>query len=166
MHRPIPLNRQVENITSARRKVSDTSFKGVLLQCSNKILHVAKYQKDNFFVFEVPAFIVGYPVFDRDACVRYLIRYLKQMKFQVEQLPPHTLCIAWNKNIPVTDIVNNATGSSGAAPDKSAKTLSDKQADQIDELIRTMHPAKQRKPKKDPIAERPPLKLIKAMSRK
>ena len=169
MQRNTSLNRQVEVLTKARRKVTKTSFKGVVTQCKNKILQAVKFQKDDFIVFEVPGYIIGYPVFDRDECIHYMIRYLKRMKMQVGHIPPCTLCIVWNKNIPLSEIMKTVSGGDEAGSSNaqaSPNPPDDKKTDKIDELIRIMRPsAEKRKPKRDPIAKHPPLNLLRAMAR-
>lgn len=166
------LKRQVEVVTKAKRKVSDTSFKATRRECANRIIHAAKYTKDEFIVYEVPDFILGYPVFDQMECVHHLIRYLRRMKMQVELIAPFTLCIAWNDNINVSDIVKGGAGNTKTAgdplnPNTSVKNKSKNLApdEKIAELRRKTRPSTEIvKENRDYVTRRPPTLLLSAMS--
>lgn len=155
------LANQIETVTRAKRKVANASFKAVVSECSNKILRTVKYNKDEFIIFEVPIFIVGHPMFNRDDCVQHLIRYLKRMKMQAVLIPPYTVCIAWNSGIDVAGIVKNVSGTSSTLGPKPNEKIHGPEKP----VLNT--PIKKDKPKKhDPLKSHPPTRLIAAMAKR
>lgn len=167
------LAHQIENVSRAKRKISYASFTAVRVECSNKILHAAKFDKDEFIVFEVPSFIIGYPVFDRAECVNHLIKYFKKMKMQAELIPPFTLCISWNDKICVSEIVNSVMGNNKRSETTTTPIHDNTRssANTVEKLAKIE--LKLRTPLTDVhkstssyISKRPPIQLMNAMSNK
>lgn len=167
----LALKHQIDNVSKAKRKISYASFTAVRVECSNKILHAAKFDKDEFIVFEVPSFIIGYPVFDRTECVYHLIKFFKKMKMQAELIPPFTLCISWNDKICVSEIVNSVRGNNRQSETTLAHDNTRTPANTVEKLakielkLRTP-PTDVHKSTSSCISKRPPIQLMNAMSNK
>jgi len=103
------LTKRVADLTDIKKKVTQTSFNAVIQRCTDNIIHMARYGKDDFILFTVPPFILGHPVYDRNECLQYLHRYIERMKMQACIVPnTFTLCVAWNVHIDVKKIVTES----------------------------------------------------------
>ena len=50
----------------------------------------------NNFIYEVPEFIPGYPIYNIEQCCNYIIQKLKEHDFIVSYKSPNILYISWN----------------------------------------------------------------------
>ena len=69
-------------------------FNLLLERCCKKI-EQADNLKILYCVFEVPEFIFGYPLYNLNECVGYLLQELTKRGFQVQYIFPHTIIISW-----------------------------------------------------------------------
>ena len=80
---------------SRRRAVHYACFEEILQICYKKIEKAALVSRLPFCVFEVPDFMMGYPVYDINECLMFLIQRLKQGGFNIEYFFPRVLVISW-----------------------------------------------------------------------
>lgn len=81
-----------------QRKTKKECFDKVLEKCHSRIRNVAKHGGMCCF-FEVPALLLGLPLFNRDECTEYIVANLRRVGFLVQILPdPHigVIYISWN----------------------------------------------------------------------
>lgn len=71
------------------------SFEEVLKSCHKRILAQTDLKKMNMF-YEVPLFVVGYPLFDISECLEFLIKELESNGFLVRYFFPRYLYISWD----------------------------------------------------------------------
>jgi hypothetical protein len=69
-------------------------FKKILSKCNNAILFSHK-KKQNDLLYKVPEIILGYPSYNLDECICYLIIKLRKNNFYVKYIYPNMLFIAW-----------------------------------------------------------------------
>ena len=74
-------------------------------QCFDKVLekcfaHIERHaSKDQHFCFyEVPHIMMGFPIYDLNECIKYLIQKLEHQEFLVKYYFPQILYISWNVN--------------------------------------------------------------------
>jgi hypothetical protein len=96
--------RKIPNISNlhAERLVKEQAkndiFTIVLNKCIDQIVETNSRTEHTFIYFEVPNIIIGFPGYDRLACVHFLIQELKKENYKVEFIEPFYLYIDWSKN--------------------------------------------------------------------
>ena len=78
------------------------TYKKILNQIYKKIKKLNQF-KQNSFVFEVPHFIIGQPIFDIKVCIVYIMSELRKNHFYVKYNYPNVLYISW-QNLLRSDI--------------------------------------------------------------
>ena len=71
------------------------TFKKILMNC-NTLIKFANQKKQYEIIFDVPKFILGYPSFNYDECLCYLIMKLRDNNFFVKYIYPTQLYISWH----------------------------------------------------------------------
>jgi hypothetical protein len=69
-------------------------FDKILEICYKKIERVAKLNQSQF-VYEVPEFVLGYPLFDINECIMHLYHKLTKNGFNAQYIFPRYLFISW-----------------------------------------------------------------------
>jgi hypothetical protein len=102
------------------------TFKQILKKC-NTLIKYANQKKESDIIFDVPKMMLGYPSYDFDECLCYLILKLRNNNFFVKYIYPNQLYISWHdkeqlekakkekkfiynesiKNIPIDEILEN-----------------------------------------------------------
>jgi hypothetical protein len=96
--------RKIPNISKlhAERHVKEQArneiFTIVLNKCIEQIVETNSRTEHTFIYFEVPNIIIGFPGYDRLACIHFLIQELKKENYKVEFIEPFYLYIDWSKN--------------------------------------------------------------------
>lgn len=78
------------------KKKYDT-FNIILEKCHSKIKHIASQGGLNIF-FEIPYVLLGYPLYDINVCIEYIVDALRQNGLLVQILPhpnQNTIYISW-----------------------------------------------------------------------
>jgi hypothetical protein len=73
-------------------------FDKILEMCHNRIKSIAEINGQNTF-YEVPAFLLGFPLYNLDECLNYIVAALRKNGFLVQILPkPHisVIYISWD----------------------------------------------------------------------
>lgn len=89
----------ISDIQSSIQKKAEKrkeSFNKVLEMCFKRIENGAKFDKIACF-FDVPEFVIGYPLFDLNECIMYVYSQLVKNGFQVQYIFPRILYISWFK---------------------------------------------------------------------
>lgn len=95
MSKQILINIQ-KNIDEKNRKRRET-FKVVLNKCIRQIEKASSFDK-LFCLFQVPDFLIGYPLYPLEMCIEYLQKQLITCGFVVKYYFPNILYISWNKD--------------------------------------------------------------------
>jgi uncharacterized membrane protein YheB (UPF0754 family) len=97
-------NRKIPNITNlhaekmVKEKAKNEIFTIVLNKCIDQILETNSRTEHTFIYFEVPNIIIGFPGYNRLACIHFLINELSKENYKVEFIEPFYLYIDWNKS--------------------------------------------------------------------
>jgi len=62
-------------------------FDHIIELCHRRIRTIASYSGQNTF-YEIPGIVIGYPLYDINECIHYVISALRQNGFLVQILPP------------------------------------------------------------------------------
>ena len=88
---------QLSALMQSRQSKRHICFEKVLEQCYAFIRrHAEKNVK--FCFFEVPDFLIGYPLFDLNECIQYISDKLSSNDFLVRYFFPRILYISWDLN--------------------------------------------------------------------
>ena len=87
----LELHRTIKAKQGLIREVYDI----ILNKCHRRIELTTENQKLKCF-FEVPSFVLGYPLYDLNKCVEYIINALKNNGFVIEYYFPNYIYISWD----------------------------------------------------------------------
>lgn len=73
-------------------------FNIVLKKCIDKIIYTNRHTDKTFVIFEVPKILIGYPSYDINSCIRFLIAELTRKKYLVNFIEPFYLYIDWGSS--------------------------------------------------------------------
>ena len=78
-----------------RKERRNKSFDAVLEKCHEKIKKACKSELYRT-LYDVPDFLLGYPIYKLNECILYIYKYLQQDGFIVKYFFPKTLYISWD----------------------------------------------------------------------
>jgi hypothetical protein len=85
----------VTKIDTIRKQIRKEIYTKIYEQFSRRIKNAAQqYRKDIFLT--IPAFVMGYPTFDRFAATKYIERQLVLAGFTVQMVSDYDLYISWH----------------------------------------------------------------------
>jgi hypothetical protein len=87
-------NELFEKNKKLNEKVFNT-FKEILKKC-NTLIKFANQKKQSEIIYNVPKILLGYPSYDYDECLCYLILKLRNNNFFVKYIYPSQLYISWH----------------------------------------------------------------------
>ena len=88
----------VNDIKKSKKKTNEfkkSCFKHILELINNKIKLISKTEFKSTF-YEIPLFVIGYPIYSIDEAKDYLIPKLEKRGFEMSFLNPNILIINWN----------------------------------------------------------------------
>lgn len=86
---------ELHRTINAKKLRKEECFEKVLEICHKKI-SVAAENKKLRCVIDVPEYVVGFPIFDINECMTYIIKCLSNNGFLVKYYFPKTLYISWD----------------------------------------------------------------------
>jgi hypothetical protein len=81
-------------------------FKKVLELCQFEITNCVNMQL-SYCIFEVPQFLIGYPLYDLNECIIFLLRKLQESGYKVTYSFPKSIIIVWHVEETEDDKLNN-----------------------------------------------------------
>ncbi len=85
----------VTKIDTIRKQIRKEIYTKIYEQFSRRIKNTAQqYRKDIFLT--IPAFVMGYPTFDRFAATKYIERQLVLAGFTVQMVSDYDLYVSWH----------------------------------------------------------------------
>ena len=84
----------VTRIDDRRKQIRKEIYKKIYEQFSSKIKQSVELGHKQIFL-TVPAFLIGYPVFDRRTAARYVARQFSLGGFTVKLLSDHDIYVSW-----------------------------------------------------------------------
>lgn len=88
---------ELYSMKSKKDKIKINTFNVILEKCHTKIKKIAEQGGMNLF-YEIPHFLLGYPLYDIKDCIEYMIESLRTSGFLVQTLPKpnnYTIYISW-----------------------------------------------------------------------
>lgn len=88
---------ELYSMKSKKDKIKINTFNVILGKCHVKIKKIAEQGGMNLF-YEIPHFLLGYPLYDINDCVEYIVECLRKSGFLVQILPKpnnYTIYISW-----------------------------------------------------------------------
>lgn len=92
---------QIPNIFSlykekqSRDQQKNDIYTIVLNKCIEKIVYTNRHTDKTFVIFEVPKILIGYPHYDMQSCILFIIEKLSEKHYLVEFTEPFYLYIDW-----------------------------------------------------------------------
>jgi hypothetical protein len=84
----------VIKVEEKRKEIRKNIYKKIYEQFSAKIKQSAELGHKHLFL-TIPLFLVGHPVFDRQAAARYIARQFSLGGFIVKRISDHDLYVSW-----------------------------------------------------------------------
>jgi len=85
---------EIARLTEKKNKLKKETYVKLYEQASRKIRHAVEFGV-KYALFQVPSFLMGYPMFDRFKAVAYVKRQLERGGFTVTVVGDHELSITW-----------------------------------------------------------------------
>lgn len=91
----MPLNvNDVIRCMSKKKERQRQCFDGILEKCYRKIERSATLNQSNCY-YEVPEFVLGYPLYNINECIVHLLHSLKNNGFLVQYFFPRVIHVSW-----------------------------------------------------------------------
>lgn len=87
---------KINKIENIRKKIKKEIYSKIYEQFSRKIMHAVQTNQKQVFL-TVPAYLIGYPVFDRGKATIYLKRQLELNRLNVVHFSEFEFHVSWNK---------------------------------------------------------------------
>jgi hypothetical protein len=85
---------EITRLTEKKNKLKKETYVKLYEQASRKIRHAVEFGV-KYALFQVPSFLMGYPMFDRFKAAAYVKRQLERGGFTVTVVGDHELSITW-----------------------------------------------------------------------
>lgn len=92
----------ISKIQQRRLKMKKELYKNILAQFSKKIRLSVENGHTQVFL-TIPEFVFGFPAFDRDSALVYLMRQLELLGFNVIKYGQHEIYVTWIKPQPTKE---------------------------------------------------------------
>lgn len=109
------------------------SFEKVLQQCYSRIQGFADKEHKHCF-YEVPEFIIGFPLYDISECVTYISEVLGKNGFSISYYFPRVLYISWGSE-------EKKTKQMGKTMQASVKTIQHKKSSEFLDSVKEFRPS-------------------------
>lgn len=93
----IPNIYSLQQERKSRDKLKTDIYSIVLNKCIEKIVYTNRNTDKTFIIFEVPKILIGYPSYDMQHCLLYLMEKLSDKDYLVEFMEPFYLYIDWGR---------------------------------------------------------------------
>jgi hypothetical protein len=87
-------------------------FENIYQLCLKKI-ETSVLKEDDFCLFQVPEFILGYPTYNLGHCIQYCIYILKKNGFVTQYFYPNIIKISWNVKGTFNNLLENEVQGDG-----------------------------------------------------
>lgn len=91
--------KELYSMQDQKKKNRTVCFDHIIELCHRRIRTVCSYGGQNTF-YEIPGILIGYPLYNIQDCIEYIIKTLRANGFLVQKLPPPNLFviyISWDK---------------------------------------------------------------------
>lgn len=87
---------EIKDKLKNKSNIKKISYNKILESCHKKIMRNVENNK-NKTIISIPENIYGYPLYDLNKCIKYIIEHLKQDGFVVLYIFPNFLYISWGE---------------------------------------------------------------------
>ena len=87
---------KIQEIQANKKQVRKETYMAIYKQFSRKIMKAVENNFTQVFL-EIPVFVVGYPIFDRDKAAVYIKRQLEHSKLDVMRINDYELYVSFVK---------------------------------------------------------------------
>ena len=85
---------ELYNMQKKKAKNRSKCFDYIIEICHRRIRNVSSYCGQNTF-YEIPGFVVGYPLYKLDECITYVVDALRKNGFLIQILPPPNIGVIY-----------------------------------------------------------------------
>ncbi len=88
---------ELYNLVNKKDKIKHNTFNHIIEKCHNKIKTIASQGGMDVF-YQIPYVVYGFPLYNIDDCIEYIVSKLRENGFLVQILPypnSDTLYISW-----------------------------------------------------------------------
>lgn len=103
-----------------RDQIKSDIYYIVLNKCIEKIVYTNRHTDKTFVIFEVPKILIGYPSYDMQHCLLFMMEKLSEQQYVVEFIEPFYLYIDWG-----SASVKNTNFNFNRVPSIDSKKLKD-----------------------------------------
>jgi hypothetical protein len=86
--------KEVQQLMLLKEERKKKSFHKVIEFCSKKIQQNA-IRNATWCMYEIPEFIIGYPIYSLNECIQYVYEFLIKKGFRVDYYFPRILFVSW-----------------------------------------------------------------------
>lgn len=86
---------ELQKVVMEKRQKKNEAFDKVLEMCNRRIRAAANQERMRTFLV-VPEFVVGYPIFNLNECLEYVINMMKKNGILVRYYFPKLLYVSWD----------------------------------------------------------------------
>lgn len=97
---------EINSDLNAKKELMTSSFEKVLDMCFKQITSAANINASTC-LFEVPEFVLGYPLFNINECIIYILDKLKKHNYIVNYYFPKLIQVAWKKEESQEERIHN-----------------------------------------------------------
>jgi hypothetical protein len=94
----IPSISSLHDEKNTKEKTRNDMFTMVLNKCIEKIIYTNRHTDKTFVIFEVPRILIGFPSYDMNSCIVFLLQKLSKNNYYVEFIEPFYLYIDWGSS--------------------------------------------------------------------
>lgn len=96
----IPSISSLHTVKNEQQENKKSIMRIVLNKCIEKIVYTNRHTDKTFVIFEVPKLLIGYPSYDMQSCILYLLQKLSSAGYKVDFIEPFYLYIDWTVREP------------------------------------------------------------------
>lgn len=88
--------KDIIQVQQQQQKRRNEAFDYILETCYNKIRKsLSTIRNSKFILFDVPEFLIGYPLYDLNECITYIVTHLQTGGFALKYIFPKILIVSW-----------------------------------------------------------------------
>ena len=88
--------KEIRTIESRKREMKKELYKAILKMFSTRVTNAVELGQTQVFL-SVPQFVIGYPMFDREAARKYLARQMSNLGYDVTLYGEYDMYVSWLK---------------------------------------------------------------------
>jgi hypothetical protein len=81
-----------------KEKTKTEIYTIVLNKCIERVVNTNRHTDKSYIMFDVPKILIGYPSYDMESCILFIMNELSNRGYLIEFIHPHYLYIDWGSN--------------------------------------------------------------------